>query len=266
MAKIPVVLTGQALQSLRDSGYSLAAAIGEVIDNSLEAGANNILVRMDEAPPAGRSKKSHVHRIVFSDDGTGMDTHTLHHYLQIGYSTRYMRTDTIGKYGVGAKLAALNFGKRIEVWSRTDANEPWQHVYFDLDEAITDEQNGNGSTIGVDDPDVKPVPNDFGDVLPKGTGTLVIWSKVDRLEEGRRAKDFNSLRLEAERDLTNIPRLPQRRPQHRDQRQELARARPPLHDARHLGRTAAPRLLPHGGRATARPQDLRIRLRGRTNC
>ncbi|MFB4294853.1 ATP-binding protein [Nonomuraea sp. ATR24] len=207
MAKIPVVLTGQALQSLRDSGYSLAAAIGEVIDNSLEAGANNILVRMDEAPPGGRSKKSYVHRIVFSDDGTGMDTHTLHHYLQIGYSTRYMRTDTIGKYGVGAKLAALNFGKRIDVWSRTDANGSWQHVYFDLDEAIADEQNGNGSTIGVDDPEVKPVPNDFSDVLPKGTGTLVIWSKVDRLEEGRRAKDFNNLRLEAEKEIARIFRI-----------------------------------------------------------
>ncbi|GGK70008.1 histidine kinase [Planomonospora parontospora subsp. parontospora] len=207
MTRIPVVLTGQALQSLRDSGYSLAAAMGEVIDNSLEAGANNVLIRMDEAPATSRSKKSHIHRIVFSDDGSGMDAHTLHHYLQIGYSTRYMRTDTIGKYGVGAKLAALNFGKRIDVWSRTDADAPWQYVYFDLDEALAEEQEGKGSSIGVDAPEAKSVPSDFDDILPKGTGTLVVWSKVDRLEEGRRAKDFNSLRLEAEKEISRIFRV-----------------------------------------------------------
>ncbi len=36
---IPVMLAGKALQSLRESGYSLATALGEVIDNSLEAKA-----------------------------------------------------------------------------------------------------------------------------------------------------------------------------------------------------------------------------------
>src|SRR4051812_35679795 len=109
---VPVVLTGQALRSLRDSGYSIAAAFGEVIDNALEANANSILIRMDEREERG---KAHVHRVAFVDDGTGMDEHTLQHYPQIGFSTRYMRTDTIGKFGVGAKLAALNFGKRIDI-------------------------------------------------------------------------------------------------------------------------------------------------------
>ena len=39
----------------------------------------------------------------------GLDV--LHHYPQIGYSTRYMSNTTIGKYGVGAKLAALNYSE-----------------------------------------------------------------------------------------------------------------------------------------------------------
>src|SRR5688572_19820044 len=45
--RIPVILTSHALQSLRDSGYSLPAALGEVVDNSLEANANNIIVQLD---------------------------------------------------------------------------------------------------------------------------------------------------------------------------------------------------------------------------
>lgn len=205
--RIPVVLTGQALQSLRDSGYSLPAAIGEVIDNSLEANANYIRVRMDQTSEPGHSKKSRVYRIVFSDDGSGMNDDTLHHYLQIGYSSRYMRTDTIGKYGVGAKLAALNFSKRIDVWSRKIADGPWKYVFFDLDEALELERDGNGESIGVGAPVEKPVPSDLQDMLPQGTGTLVVWSKVDRLEDGRRAKDFNNLRLEVEKEVSRIFRV-----------------------------------------------------------
>src|SRR5262245_1087342 len=99
--RIPMMLPGQALQSLRDSGFDFAAALAEVIDNSLEANANLIQLRLDEDKVKGKNR---VVRVVVADDGEGMDKHTLHRYLQLGFSTRYMRRDTIGKYGVGAKL------------------------------------------------------------------------------------------------------------------------------------------------------------------
>src|SRR4051812_26507120 len=110
--RIPIIRPGQALESLRDSGHSLPTALGEPIDNSLEARANNIYIHLGESDnPKG---KKHVHKITIADDGDGMDESILHQYLQLGFSTRYMRTDTIGKYGVGAKLAALNFARRID--------------------------------------------------------------------------------------------------------------------------------------------------------
>ncbi len=200
---LPVFLTGRALQSLRDSGYSLPAALGEVIDNSLEAGANYIEVQMDEGTDA--KGKRRVHRICFSDDGAGMPVDVLHHYPQIGYSTRYMRTDTIGKFGVGAKLAALNFGTRLDVWSRDSATAPWHHVYFDLHEALAAEENGD--PIQIAEPDEASIPDDLEHLIPEGTGTLVIWSEVDRLEHGRRAKDFDALRLDVEKELSRIFRV-----------------------------------------------------------
>ena len=119
---VPIVLTGQALRSLRDSGYSLSAAIAEVVDNSLEANANEIRIRLDEE--SGRDKRRRIHRISVSDDGDGMDSDLLQLYPQIGFSTRYLSTTTIGKYGVGAKLAALNYGERLDVWSRASAEQP----------------------------------------------------------------------------------------------------------------------------------------------
>ena len=198
--RIPVILTGQALRSLRDSGYSISAAIAEVVDNSLEAQANCVKIRLDESA-IGKGKK-HIHRIAVSDDGTGMDSDVLHHYPQIGYSTRYMSTTTIGKYGVGAKLAALNYSERLDVWSRTARDQPWLHVYFDLEEAEAIAREGG--TDGIERPSELPVPSELINLLPEGSGTLVVWSKIDRLEEGRHSQDANSLRVEIEKELSRI--------------------------------------------------------------
>ena len=97
-ARVPMMLPGQALQSLRDAGFDFAAALGEVIDNSIEAKANNIQLRLDEDKVKGKNR---IVRVIVVDDGEGMDENILHHYLQLGFSTRYMRHNTIGKYGVG---------------------------------------------------------------------------------------------------------------------------------------------------------------------
>ncbi|UYG05539.1 ATP-binding protein [Halomonas sp. LR3S48] len=199
--RLPMIQTGQALMSLRDSGYSLPTALAEVVDNSIEARANRIQIRLEETVEHG---KKHVHRIAISDDGEGMDVETLHHYLVIGYSTRWMRRDTIGKYGVGAKLAALNFGRRIDVWSRQSADNPWRHVHFDLDEALREEQQEGAGAVGIDAPQIAEIPDDFGALLPKGTGTLVVWSRVDRLEQGRVTATFDELLVDVQKELSRI--------------------------------------------------------------
>jgi hypothetical protein len=198
--KIPIVLTGYALQSLRDSGYSLSAALGEVIDNSLEANANNITLHFEESKT--KSSKRHIHRITIIDDGDGMELDVLQRYLQVGYSTRYMRTDTIGKYGVGAKLAALNYGKRIDVWSRTNAQEHWYHVCLDLEEALNQEKKGE--MVGIAFPDMKSIPDNIFSYVPEGSGTIVLWSEVDRLEEGQQASDAQALKAEVKHELARM--------------------------------------------------------------
>jgi Histidine kinase-, DNA gyrase B-, and HSP90-like ATPase len=200
---IPAIMTGHTLQSLRDAGYSLPAAIAEVIDNSIEANANQIDVHLENADSAG---KAHVDRIAIADDGTGMGTgpdgeSILQHYLQLGYSTRYMSKTTIGKYGVGAKLAALNFAERIDVWSRSD-DSGWRHVYFDLEEALAAE--GRGEAIEIASPDDRPIPEELQDLKPEGTGTIVLWSKIDRLRTARGSADVNAARVDLEKELSRI--------------------------------------------------------------
>lgn len=198
--RLPMILTGQALLSLRDSGYSLPAALAEVIDNSIEAHANNIRIQLDEAVTHG---KKHVHRIIVSDDGDGMDVELFQRYLQIGFSTRYMSKNTIGKYGVGAKLAALNYAKRIDVWSRGSAGEAWQHVFFDLESAI-EEERATGRFGGLAKPRPADIPADLQSLVADEGGTLVVWSHVDRLEHGRLAADFDTLVVDLQQELSRI--------------------------------------------------------------
>lgn len=212
VTRIPMMLPGQALQSFRDAGFDFAAALAEVIDNSIEAKGNLIQVRLDEDKVKGKNR---VVRVVISDDGTGMDEETLFRYLQLGFSTRYMRRDTIGKYGVGAKLAALNFAEKIDVWSRTGEEEEWLHVGFDLKAAL-EQVKKDGTPTGIDKPLPLPIPDYLEDVMPEGSGTVVVWSDVDRLEEGRvilgaaaeiatdRIPDPNELRVDVEKELSRI--------------------------------------------------------------
>ena len=197
---IPAIKAGVAIQSLRHSGYDLSTALGEPVDNSLEAGANVVHIHLSER--ADKRGRRHVHQIAIIDDGGGMDPDTLQHYLVLGYSTRYMRTDTIGKFGVGAKLAALNFARRIDAWSRSNRQDPWLHVQLDLDAALENERNGG--FVNIEPPNEAPLPEEFAALVPKGTGTFVLWSNIDRLEEGRHATDFNELRVEIEKELARI--------------------------------------------------------------
>lgn len=200
--RLPMILTGQALLSLRDSGYSLPTALAEPGDNSLEARANHVHVRLEKGTHDGRKV---VHRIAIADDGEGMDPDTLHHYLQLGFSTRYMSTSTIGKYGVGAKLAALNFAQKIDVYSRQRADQPWLHVSFDLEEALREEQT-NSTPVEIDAPQEDKVPDDLADLLPEDNGTLVVWSKIDKLEEGRVFGTFDELVVDIQKELSRIYR------------------------------------------------------------
>lgn len=197
---IPMFMPGQALQSMRQAGYDLPAALGEPIDNSLEAGANAVHLRLEES--ANKKGKKHIDKIAILDDGSGMDEATLWHYLQLGFSTRYMSTTTIGKFGVGAKLAALNFARRVDVWSRRSKDEEWLHVHFDLIEALDQEKLGGG--VGIARPRPRELPGNLQQYASKGAGTVVLWSSIDRLDAGRHAPDLNALRVEIEKELSRI--------------------------------------------------------------
>ena len=85
-----------------------------MIDNSIEAAATRIRIR---TYPRGDKPKI-IDTIAFSDDGIGIDAHTLPHVLTLGYSSRYGQRSGLGRFGVGLKLAALSHARRLDIYTR----------------------------------------------------------------------------------------------------------------------------------------------------
>lgn len=186
--KVPLIAADKALLSLRSSGHDYCSAVGEVVDNSLQANANAIRVRVFTTKKTiGKNRRATevVESVAIGDDGDGMEVEVLHNALKLGYSTRYGDRTGMGRFGVGAKMGGISQAKRIDIFSRQDGNDPWLHTYIDLDEIETREMEH------IPTPEPADLPKGCED-LPGSKGTLVVWSKTDRLEEnesggGRRA-------------------------------------------------------------------------------
>lgn len=164
------VHVGRALQSLRNSDFDTLSSMGEVIDNSLQANAKNVRIRLQKVQL--RKNKYDITEIAFADDGDGMSVDTLAKCLQLGFSDRYNDRKGIGRFGVGMTLGAITQCTRIEVYSKPRGGG-WNSTYIDLDE-MQDEEDAI-----IQPPKSAEIPREYADLM-EDYGTLVIWKNLDR--------------------------------------------------------------------------------------
>lgn len=164
------VHVGRALQSLRNSDFNTLSSMGEVIDNSLQANAKNVRIRLKKVQM--HKNKYDLTEIAFADDGDGMDIDTLAKCLQLGFSDRYNDRSGIGRFGVGMTLGAITQCTRIEVYSKPRGGG-WNSTYIDLDE-MQDEEDAI-----IQPPKSAEIPREYADLM-EDYGTLVIWKNLDR--------------------------------------------------------------------------------------
>lgn len=171
--QVPLVESGTALQSMRNSDFDAYSAYGEVIDNSIQANAKNIKILFDYDQ---EQKREPINFLAFVDDGDGMDANILQNCLQLGYSSRFNDRSGIGRFGVGATLAAINQCQRVELYSKQKGGV-WQYTYIDLEDITAKRMQGIPVPIKKDPPAGKLA--DLA-IIAKDHGTLVIWRKYDR--------------------------------------------------------------------------------------
>lgn len=99
------------LRVLRNSGFDMQTAMGELLDNSVDAGARDIEVYTFIN---NLQKKN----ILVIDNGKGMNESTLHHSLTLAKELK-VGIDQLGKYGMGMKTAALSITPQFEILTKT---------------------------------------------------------------------------------------------------------------------------------------------------
>jgi len=159
-----IVNLSQFIEAARDSGYkSINSALAELIDNSFDAGATNVNIDV--------SKNENEDITVFiSDNGIGMNRSTLRTALQFGGSSRFNSRSSIGRFGMGLPNSSISQARRVEVITWEKPSCVWRS-YLDVDEIA------NGKLEAV------PLPQRTNKNFAKTqSGTIIIWTKCDRIE------------------------------------------------------------------------------------
>ncbi len=171
--KIFPIHVGMALKSLRNTDFDVNSAICEVIDNSVQADATEIKIKIEEKTPPGK-RTPRPTTISFGDDGAGMDPELLQLCLKLGYSGRYDNRKGIGRFGVGMTFGAISLCQKIEVYSRPKRGN-WNYTYLDISGI---DKNNEPEIQKIEQ---KDLPKEYEELVGD-FGTLVIWSKIDRIE------------------------------------------------------------------------------------
>lgn len=177
-------------ESLRYNDYSIENGLGEIVDNSVEAGARHINVFFEKKKiKVGTREKEEVDSIVVTDDGCGMSEEVLSQCLVLGCSIREKRNGKlgIGRFGVGMTLGSISLAKRVEVYSRKSENEGFLYTFIDLD------MISNGKIETIPKPEYKSLPNKYEEYMYGCTGTVVILTKCDRLDGTGKKTEANEV-------------------------------------------------------------------------
>ncbi len=175
--------TARIIEGLRDTGYSFEAAIADLVDNSIEAGATvvNITVDLDfDKQPL----------VQVADNGSGMDLPALENAMRYGADQKPDQ-NRLGWFGLGLKTASTSFCRRLTVVTRASAGSTLAATW-DLDDVVT--ANDWVLDIGPADREeetlfAEHVESGIG-VAPAGSGTVVVWRKVDRLLRKPSGKEY----------------------------------------------------------------------------
>ena len=160
-------LAPSLMQSFRALGYTVEAAVADLLDNSIAATASRVEVVFSVQP------ELHVAVI---DDGFGMNESTLVEAMRFG--SRDPRADRVhtdlGRFGLGLKTASLSQCRRVTVVSLCDG--ALSAAEWDLDEC---ERRG---TWWLRRPlPTSEFPHLVERLVEQGRGTFVLWRGLDRL-------------------------------------------------------------------------------------
>ena len=106
MESEPIPPSINLLESMRSVGYSLEAALADIIDNSITADASSVTIDVDVV---------RGEYVAILDDGKGMDPKTAREALRLAGEADERQSNDLGRFGLGLKTASLSQGRCLSV-------------------------------------------------------------------------------------------------------------------------------------------------------
>lgn len=154
------------IETFRAIGYSIEAAIADIVDNSISAGAKNIWIDFEW--------KGDGTWLSIKDDGSGMDNDGLIQAMRPGSKNpnESRSNKDLGRFGLGLKTASFSQCRVLSVISRRADSAPvfWT---WDLDYV---NHTGKWELINY-----LPSTDFEKQIELLKSGTIVIWNDIDRL-------------------------------------------------------------------------------------
>ncbi len=159
------------MESTRAIGYSIEAAIADVIDNSIAAKATEIKILFNSIPHPF---------IAICDNGKGMNNDIITEAMRYGTTSPSEKRsdDDLGRYGLGMKMASLSQCRKLTVISK--CNNEMAGRRWDLDH-ILETKSWSLQQLGLDEINDQIGATTLDDYI---SGTVVIWENLDRLKSG----------------------------------------------------------------------------------
>jgi len=167
------------VEALRGLGYSIPAAVADIVDNAISAGAGT--VDIDFVWAADRSC------VVIRDNGSGMGEDELVQAMRLGAknpTARRASTD-LGRFGMGMKTASFSHCRRLTVASKKEGR--LSCLRWDLDELS---KSPTGGWLLFEGP-CEGSESLVSGLADQTSGTLVLWEVLDRIvTDGYTSEDF----------------------------------------------------------------------------
>lgn len=166
---------GGVLTALSRIGYDLEVALADLVDNSIDAGARNILIRFLRST-------DRITGLAVVDDGGGINRADIDDAMGFGAYTGKDDRD-LGKYGMGLKSASFSQAQSVGVlslhhgsvvgrrWTADNVRAGW--ICEHIDEAAA----------------AQHLTRDWGPVRLDGSGTLIHWDDLDAFRVARHRAD-----------------------------------------------------------------------------
>lgn len=160
------------IESTRAIGYTLEAAIADIIDNSVSASASCVDIFFF---PVGDAY------IAILDDGEGMNASELETAMRYGSQNPNDKREStdLGRFGLGLKTASLSQCRTLTVVSKQGVHMEARR--WDIDHVI---KSHDWSLLVLDtEEEFNEIPR-IDELKECSSGTLVVWQNLDRLKIG----------------------------------------------------------------------------------